>query len=124
MRRVIAVIGLLMVLACGGGGNEPRCDAWVSFDLEEYQGSGKTAAQAKDNACFRYCGTADPEFAAFFAVYADSPAGKKRGSNLKPLDMAIGSEPSLKPTFEKCVRRCLSDASVGKNGLGLKHRCP
>jgi hypothetical protein len=75
--------GILFMVSVGCGGSDAGCVGSVTFQGKAFEGKGKSADEAKKNACNVYCREADPEFEARYRIWLDSPKGKAAGSPSK-----------------------------------------
>ena len=65
----ILIGATLFVLAirCGGSSSD-ACIGKVTYEGKTFEGKGKNADEAANNACYNYCRDADPEFDARYHI--------------------------------------------------------
>ncbi len=97
--------GILFMVSVGCGGSDAGCVGSVTFQGKAFEGKGKSADEAKKNACNVYCREADPEFEARYRIWLDSPKGKAAGSPSKQESIFKDKELLLYVT-ETCAGKC------------------
>ena len=77
----------------------------MTYQGKAFEGKGKSADEAKNNACNVYCREADPEYDARYRIWLDSPKGKAAGSPSKQEAIFKDKELLLYVT-ETCAKKC------------------
>src|SRR5260370_36744371 len=80
------VAGLLLlsvVIACrsssSSSSSDASCSGEVTYEGRTFTGQGKSAEEAQQFACNKYCLEADPEFDAHYGIWLESPKGEAAG---------------------------------------------
>lgn len=97
--------GILLTVSVGCGGSDAGCVGSVTYQGKAFEGKGKSADEAKNNACNVYCREADPEYDARYRIWLDSPKGKAAGSPSKQEAIFKDKELLLFVT-ETCAKKC------------------
>ena len=97
--------GILLAGSGGCGGSDAGCVGSVTYQGKAFEGKGKSADEAKNNACNVYCREADPEYDARYRIWLDSPKGKAAGSPSKQEAIFKDKELLLYVT-ETCAKKC------------------
>ena len=91
-----------------------KCTAEINYEGRTFSGGpAKTAEDARQFACNKYCLEADPTFDAHYGVWLDSPKGQAAGR--PPKNEAIYKDKDLmKYLTEDCANRCVASVKDGK----------
>jgi hypothetical protein len=114
---------LAVAVACRSSSstNSADCTGEVTYEGKTFTGQGKTAEEAQQFACNKYCLEADPEFDAHYGIWLDSPKGQAAGRPSK--QEAIYKDADLMNYLTKtCAAKCV--ASVKEHKLKGETKCP
>ena len=109
--RSFALVGVLLLglaLGCGGGGSSDACVGTVSYQGKTFEGKAKDADESKRNACNMYCREADPEYAARYGIWLDSPKGKAAGSPSKQ-EAIFKDKDLMNYVTVTCANKCIAE---------------